>query len=123
MHARDLGMHTLRLRVILAGWMLAGAIACAAHDDFHLIHPPAARDDQFPGGYRLLVKAPLGDWQGEAQFPSRAACDQARRAAAESAITRAHALVGDEAKNDLDVRRAVHARCVRSARLEKVPGS
>ena len=103
----------------LAGFLLfAGMAACAARDGYRLIHPPAAADDQFPGGYRLLVKAPLGDWPVEARFASLEACEQARRAATDSAIAQAHELVGDEAKNDLGVRRAVNARCVRRPSLE-----
>lgn len=116
-------MRARRLRAVLAASLLAGAIGCAARDEFRLIHPPAARDDEFPGGYRLLTKAPLGDWQIAAEFSSKAACDRACRDAIEDAITRAHALVGDDAKNDLGVRRAVNARCVPRARLEKTPGS
>jgi len=111
-------MHAIRRRAVSIGLILAGAAACAARGDFRLIHPPAARDDQLPGGYRLLTKAPLDEWQVEGQFASREACDQARQAAIDSTITAAHARVGDEAKNDLGVRRAVNARCVRQSRLE-----
>jgi hypothetical protein len=98
--------------------LFATITACAARDGFRLIHPPAAPDDQFPGGYRLLVKAPLGEWPVDARFASLEACERAKRAATDSAIAQAHARLGNQAKNDLGVRRSVHARCVRRARLE-----
>ena len=116
-------MRARRLRAVFAASLLAGAIGCAARDDFRLIHPPAAQDEHFPGGHRLLTRAPLGDWQVAAEFSSKAECDRARRDALENALTRAHALVGDDAKNDLGVRRAVNARCVQRVRLEQTPGS
>jgi hypothetical protein len=111
-------MHALHRRALLVGVLLAGTIACAAHDGFRLIHPPAAPDDQYPGGYRLLTTAPLADWPVEGQFGNRAACEQARQAAIQTTITQAHTLVGEAAKHDLGVRRAVNARCVLRARLE-----
>ena len=111
-------MHARRRHVILGSVLLAGGISCAARDGFRLIHPPAAPDAQFPGGYRLLTKAPLGDWPVEGKFASREACEQARQSATTSALAQAHALVGEAAKDDLGVRRAVNARCVRRSRLD-----
>lgn len=99
---------------VLAALLLAGACVSTTHDAFRLIHPPAAPDAAFPGGYRLLTKAPPGDWEVAARFASRDACEQAKRSATEDAVIRARARVGDAAKYDLDVRRAVNARCVRS---------
>ena len=101
--------------VVLGAVLAAGVSACSTHDGFRLIHPPAVADAAFPGGYRLLVKAPLGDWEVAGRFASREACNRARQAAAEDAVVRARARVGDAAKYDLDVRRAVHARCVQTA--------
>ena len=96
-------------------FLLAG---CASHDAFRLVHPPAERAADSPGGYRLLTKAPLGDWQVAGRFADRTACEQARQAATDRTIDRARATRGDDAKNDLDVRRAVNARCVESTRFE-----
>ena len=101
--------------VVLGGALVAGACACATPDAVRLVHPPAAPNAAFPGGVRLLTKAPLGDWEVVARFASRAECEEARLAATEDTISRARALVGDDAKYDLDVRRAVNARCVGGA--------
>jgi hypothetical protein len=102
--------------------LLALAGACATRDVFRLVHPPATRDDAFPGGYRLLTAAPLSDWAVSERFATRADCEQARQTATTTAIDQAEAVAGSNAKNDLSVRRAVHARCVRTARHE-TPGS
>ena len=96
-------------------FVLAG---CASHDAFRLVHPPAEQAADFPGGYRLLTKAPLDDWQVVGRFASRTDCEQARQAATDRTIDHARATLGADAKNDLDVRRAVNARCVVSVRLE-----
>jgi hypothetical protein len=97
---------------ILAASLLALAGACASRDGFRLMHPPAQPQSNFPGGYRLLTKAPLADWSVVGRFPDRDACEQAKRAAADDAVATARARSGDEAKYDLGVRRAVNARCV-----------
>ena len=94
------------------GMLLLLAGACATHDGFRLIHPPARPEADFPGGYRLLTKAPLADWQVVARFDDRDACEKAKRAASEDAVVTARARAGDQAKYDLSVRRAVNARCV-----------
>ena len=109
-------MHAAVRWIVLIGIVAAGG--CAARDAFRLVHPPAGPDDHLPGGVRLLTKAPLGEWVVDARFASRADCEQAREAATTRAIAEAEARVGDGAKNDLGVRRAVNARCVRSARLD-----
>ena len=99
---------------MIGGTLLALASACATHDGFQLVHPPARPEASFPGGYRLLTKAPLADWQVVARFDDREACEKAKRAAGEDAVVTARARAGDDAKYDLDLRRAVHARCVPS---------
>jgi hypothetical protein len=109
-------MHAALRRIVLIGIVAAGG--CASRDAFRLVHPPAGPDAHLPGGVRLLTKAPLGEWVVGARFASRAACERARQEATDRAIADAEARVGDDAKNDLGVRRAVNARCVRSARLD-----
>ena len=42
--------------------------------------------------------------------------EEARQQRTDEAIDRAHAAVGEDAKYDLDVRRAVNARCVAAPR-------
>jgi hypothetical protein len=103
-----------RYQRIAAVSLLALAGACATRDGFRLVHPPGRPEANFPGGYRLLTNAPLADWSVVGQFPDRDACEQAKRAAAEDAVTTAQARAGDKAKYDLDLRRAVNARCVRA---------
>jgi hypothetical protein len=97
-------------------WLLALALAsaCASHDGFQLVHPPSRPESDFPGGYRLLTKAPLAEWSVVARFDDRESCEKAKRAASEEAVVTARARAGDEAKYDLGLRRAVHARCVRA---------
>ena len=104
-------MHGRYARIAAAS-LLAFAGACATRDGFRLVHPPARPEANFPGGYRLLTKAPLADWSVVGQFPDRDACEQAKLAAAEDAVVTARARAGDQAKYDLDVRSAVNARCV-----------
>jgi hypothetical protein len=110
-------MHRLRMLALMTG-ALAVLTGCAGRDAFRLVHPRAEQATDFPGGFRLLTKAPLADWEVTRRFTSRDACEQAREATIQQAIEHAHATLGPDAKDDLDVRRAVHARCVRTARVE-----
>ena len=104
-------MHGRYVR-IAAATLVALAGACATRDGFQLMHPPAQPEANFPAGYRLLPKAPIADWSVVARFPDREACEKAKRAAAQDAVEKAQERSGDQAKYDLDLRRAVHARCV-----------
>ena len=77
------------------------------------MQPPEVRNESYPRGYQLLPGAPLSDWRQVAAFDNEAACEEARQRRTDEAIDRARAAVGeDDAKYDLDVRRAVQARCV-----------
>ena len=103
--------------------LAAMAIACAGPhpssrtaNGWALIRPPEVADPQAPRGYRLIPGAPQSEWLRQATFDSEAQCDDARQNDAQTAISRARATAGDDAKFDLDVRRAVNARCVRLER-------
>ena len=77
------------------------------------MQPPEVRNESYPRGYQLLPGAPLSDWRQVAGFDSETACEEARQRRTDEALDRARAAVGeDDAKYDLDVRRAVNARCV-----------
>ena len=66
-----------------------------------------------PRGRRVLTEAPLTEWPQRGAFPSEEQCVEAKRAAINGAIDHARKESGEaNAKYDLDVRRAVHARCV-----------
>lgn len=84
--------------------------------DWGLIRPPEIADPQAPRGWRLIPGAPQSEWVRQGTFDNEGQCDDARQKNAQTAITRARASAGDDAKFDLDVRRAVNARCVRLAR-------
>ena len=107
-------------RILLAACSLLCA-ACAKHLDstfgrpprWLLLSPPEVDDERFPRGRRVVVEAPLTEWRGEAVFEAEDQCERARRANTDDAIDRARAAYGADAKNDLAVRHAVHARCVR----------
>lgn len=105
-------------RRMLGIGIVAGLAGCVSHDGVRLVQPPSRAEADFPGGHRLLTRAPLGEWHVVGRFADRAACEEARQQAMEQAIARAHAALGEDAKNDLDVRRTVNARCVRAERLE-----
>ena len=81
-----------------------------------MIRPPEVADAQAPRGYHLVPTAPQAEWLRQARYVTQAECDEARETNAETAIVRARAALGDDAKFDLDVRRAVNARCVRAER-------
>jgi hypothetical protein len=84
--------------------------------DWALIRPPEIADLAAPRGTRLVSAAPQSEWLRQDTFDSEGECDDVRQKNAQTAITRARASAGDDAKFDLDVRRAVNARCVRLAR-------
>ena len=78
-----------------------------------LVQPPDVEDASMPRGHRLLTEAPLAEWPQRGAFPSEEECAAAKRAAINGAIDHARKESGEaNAKYDLDVRRAVHARCV-----------
>ena len=76
------------------------------------MQPPEVQNESYPHGWQLLPSAPMSDWQPVGGFDSEAACEEARQRRTDDAIDHARAAVGEDAKNDLDVRRAVNARCV-----------
>jgi hypothetical protein len=96
---------------------LAGCVRfrapAATPGDWVLVHPPEVREEGRPKGYRLLPDAPLSDWRPQASFATEVECDQARRKNTDDSIDRARAEVGDQAKFELTVRRAVQALCVK----------
>jgi hypothetical protein len=86
-----------------------------------LVQPPEVRDADAPRGYRLLPRAPIGEWREQGAFATEAECLQARKDEVNRTIDTARAAYGEpEAKFDLTVRRAVNARCVEA---ETVRGS
>jgi len=105
-------------RAALVTLLLLGALtACLRpRPAWTLVQPPEVRNESSPRGYQLLPAAPLGEWHEVAAFDSELACEAARKERLDGAIVRARAAVGDDAKNDLDVRRAVNARCVTGGR-------
>jgi hypothetical protein len=82
---------------------------------YQLIHPPAARDDHYPGGFHVQAHAPVATWQRVAVFPTREECESSRIARIDDSIDAARVTAGDKAKYQLPVRQAVNARCVSSA--------
>lgn len=100
--------------------VLTAACGCAAHapwssagrGDWQLMQAPEVADARYPRGYRIESSAPLAAWRAVGSFATRDECEQAMRTQIDDSIDRARAAVGDDAKNDLAVRRAVNARCV-----------
>lgn len=84
----------------------------AAAKGYELIDPPAAPDKHYPGGVHVLSDAPIGEWQRVAAFSSLETCESSRVARIDDSIDLVKREVGDKAKFQLPVRRAVHARCV-----------
>jgi hypothetical protein len=104
----------------MLGWLvLAGCErARVARPDaagWVLMHPPQVPDAAFPRGQRFLTRAPLAAWSPRATFATAEACEHWKQEELDRTIDRAHIAWGDDAKNDLDVRRAVNARCVPAA--------
>lgn len=84
----------------------------AATGGWLLLHPPDVRDAQAPGGVWLLPQQPVDRWYAIGRFTTEAACDDSRKVRLDNAIDSARRRMGPDAKFDLDVRRAVHARCI-----------
>jgi len=109
----------LRSALLWAGVCLAIAgcmrsrLPAATSDDWVLVHPPEVREEGRPRGYRLLPEAPLSDWRPQASFATEVECNQAQRKNIDDSIDRARGAVGDQAKFELTVRRAVQALCVK----------
>ena len=98
---------------LLAACLLAALTACMRpRATWTLMQPPEVRNESYPRGYQLLPGAPPSDWHQVAAFDNEAACEEARQRRTDEAIDRARAAVGEDAKYDLDVRRAVNARCI-----------
>lgn len=99
---------------------LLAAGACArtqrkpAQASWDLMQPPQARDERYPRGFRVRSDAPLNEWSTEASFATREECEKSLHERLDDSIDRAREKYGDDAKNDLTVRRAVNARCVPS---------
>ena len=105
-------MLTLGSLTFAAPWLLAALACMRPRPTWTLLQPPEVRNESYPRGFQLLPDAPVSDWRQVATFASEAACEEARQRQMDEAIDRAHAAVGEDAKYDLDVRRAVNARCV-----------
>lgn len=104
-----------------ATWVVVGGIvaglagACATRQSWQLLQPPETADAQAPGGVRLHPHAPVEDWRIAGTYANEDACAAARDDAWQRNLDRAHAEAGADAKYDVGVRRAVHARCVPAA--------
>jgi hypothetical protein len=79
---------------------------------WQLMEPPQEPNDQYPRGYRVLSDAPFERWQPQESYASLEECTKAMRERVDRFIDSARVAVGADAKNDLAVRRAVHAKCV-----------
>ena len=79
---------------------------------WQLIEPPQEPNTNYPRGYRVLSDAPIERWQPQESYATLEECTKAMRARVDRFIDSARAAVGSDAKNDLAVRRAVHAKCV-----------
>lgn len=93
---------------------LVGALGagCARQRGWQLLHPPERQDADAPGGVRLLPRSGMDAWRVVHVYPTEAACQEAKATALNEQVVRARAAAGDDAKYDLDLRRAVHARCL-----------
>ncbi|HJQ85036.1 MAG TPA: hypothetical protein VKA21_13215 [Candidatus Binatia bacterium] len=97
----------------------AGAAAAPTAADWRLAYPPEQPDDRYPKGYHLVRSAPLHEWKAGDAFGSEEQCEAARLDRLNDAIDRARVEHGDGAKNELPVRRAVNARCLRTVELQQ----
>jgi hypothetical protein len=84
----------------------------AASQGYQLIHPPDVADTRYPGGFHIRSHAPLASWHQVAVFATLEECESSRVTRIDDAIDKARIEVGDQAKYQLPVRRAVNARCV-----------
>jgi hypothetical protein len=110
------------LRALFIVALTAGA-GCAARSTSHphamvaepgyaLMHPPDVPDTHYPGGVHVVSEAPMDSWHRDAVFATREECELSRITRIDDSIDDARAEVGDQAKFQLPVRRAVNARCV-----------
>jgi hypothetical protein len=96
-----------------AAWLLLIAAACARRPAWNLVQPPEVPNSAYPRGYQLLIDAEMKEWHSVGTFDSEtASCETARKQNTDDSIDHAHEVSGADAKFDLPVRRAVHARCV-----------
>jgi hypothetical protein len=98
--------------------LLLAALAGCLHPrpTWTLLQPPEVQNENFPRGFQILSGAPISDWHRIDSYDSQAACEEARQRRTDEAIDRARTTQGEDAKFDLDVRRAVNTRCVTAAR-------
>jgi hypothetical protein len=101
--------------------LLAVGSGCAARSTsqppagtarYELIVPPDVPDARYPGGVHVLGDAPHTKWQHVALFVTFEECERSRVTRIDDSIDEARRKVGDDAKFELPVRRAVNARCV-----------
>ena len=102
--------------------VLIAGVGCAARTaerapklaapGYQLIDPPDVPDARYPGGAHVQANAPLSSWHRVAVFADEKACDSARVARIDTSIDEARAQVGERAKYQMPVRRAVNARCI-----------
>lgn len=84
----------------------------AASHGYQLLRPPDVPDQRYPGGVHVQSDAALASWHQVAVFATLEACESSRIDRVDDSIDKARAEVGTQAKYQLSVRRAVHARCV-----------
>jgi hypothetical protein len=83
-----------------------------ASPGYELIYPPDVADERYPGGVHLLSDTPKSRWHHVALFATHEECESSRITRIDDSIDEARRRVGDKAKFELPVRRAVNARCV-----------
>lgn len=105
------------LCVLLMAGCARGGVGVDRPGTWVLVQPPEKKDVGAPLGVRLSPKAPLAQWQRADAFTTEPECRTARRKRYQRALDRAHRRGGEQARYDLDLRRAVHARCVPAERL------
>jgi hypothetical protein len=113
MHRHVVG--TLIVVLILGGGCAArsaGRGQGAKTQGYHLVYPPDVPDKGYPGGVHVQAAAPLTAWHEVAVFATHEKCEASRITRIDESIDKARAEVGDQAKYQLPVRRAVQARCV-----------
>jgi hypothetical protein len=79
---------------------------------YELMHPPDVPNENYPGGSHVQSSAPLTSWHHVAVFATHEECESSRIHRIDDSIDKARGEVGDQAKYQLPVRRAVNARCV-----------
>jgi hypothetical protein len=86
----------------------------AVAQSFELLSPPDVPDEHYPGGAHVQTSAPLSKWHRVAMFATLEECETSRTARIDDTIDEARIRAGNQAKNQLPVRHAVNARCVRA---------